>query len=211
MNVQTLVKTAGCGLMVSGLALGYSYVSHPHHMTPETIASRSWMVIHVLFAVSVLFGLLATTALYAVTFTRSGGSGLIGYVAVFFGMSLIFGLDYYEFLIAPYLAVHYPRVITDHGAGDAMGWMSLVFPLSGLLTMVGYVLLGWSWMKIAILPKAIAVSLMVTAIAFGIGLSPAGGIVAAQATAALFGAALIATGFYGFAASGRFVGSDRAL
>ena len=194
MNIQTITRAGAAGMIVSGLALGYSYVSHPHHMTPEMIGSAFWVVIHALFAVSLVLGLLGTTALYAPTAERAGRWGLGGFVSLFIGMMLIFGLDYYETLIAPYLAVHYPDVIVDHGAGDAMGPVAIFFPLAGVLTVLGYAALAYGWMKGGVLPKPVAVVMFIAALAFGFGLSPLGGLMAARITAAAFGAALIAIG-----------------
>lgn len=194
MNIPSITRAGAIGMIVSGLALGYSYVSHPHHMTPEMIGSTFWVIIHALFALSLVLGLLGTTALYAPTAGRAGRWGLGGFVSLFVGMMLIFGLDYYEVLIAPYLAVHYPQVIADHGAGDAMGPVAIFFPLAGGLTVLGYAALAYGWMKGGVLPKPVAVSMILAALAFGFGLSPLGGLMAARITAAAFGGALIAIG-----------------
>jgi hypothetical protein len=194
MNIQAITRAGAAGMIVSGFALGYSYVSHPHHMTPETIGSVSWVVIHALFALSLVLGLLGTTALYAPTAQRAGRWGLCGFVSLFVGMMLIFGLDYYETLIAPYLAVHYPEVVANHGAGDAMGPVAVFFPLAGVLTVLGYAALAYGWMKGDVLPKPVGIAMIIAALAFGFGLGPLGGLTAARVTAAAFGAALIAIG-----------------
>jgi hypothetical protein len=194
MTTLGFIRSGGLLLIVSGLALGYSYISHPERMPPEVLASTDWFWIHVLFAVSLILGLLGTTALYAVSAQRTGLLGLGGYLLLFVGMMMIFGLDYYEVFIAPFLAEHYPQVIVDWGAGDTMGMVAIAFPLSGSLTVVGYALLGWAWKRAQVVPGAIAIALIVTALAFGVGLSPLGGIQLARITAALFGAALVAIG-----------------
>lgn len=194
MNIQAITRAGAAGMIVSGLALGYSYIAHPHHMSPETIAAPFWIVIHALFALSLVLGLLGTIAIYAPTAERAGGWGLAGFISLFIGMMLIFGLDYYEVLIAPYLAVHYPQVIADHGAGDAMGLVAVFFPLAGVLTVLGYAALAYGWMKGDVLPKPVAFAMIIAALAFGFGLSPLGGLMAARITAAAFGAALIAIG-----------------
>ena len=194
MSTIGFIRAGGLLIIVSGLALGYSYISHPEQMPPEVIASIDWFWIHMLFAVSLVLGLLGTTALYAVSAPRTGLLGLIGYLLLFAGMMMIFGLDYYEIFIAPFLAEHYPQVIIDHGAGDTMGLVAIAFPLSGSLTVVGYALLGWAWKRARVVPGAIAIALIVTALAFGVGLSPLGGIQIARITASLFGAALVAVG-----------------
>jgi len=204
MNISTVIRAGAIGMIISGFALGYSYVSHPHHMTPDVIASGFWMVIHALFAVSLVMGPLGTTMLYAPNALRCGGWAAAGFVSLFIGMMLIFGLDYYEVLIAPYLAVHYPQVIVEHGAGDAMGPVALFFPLAGVLTVVGYAMLAAGWMRGAVLPRAIALLLIVTSLAFGFGLSPAGGLLAARVTAAAFGIALMAVGVLAWRSPERF-------
>lgn len=194
MTVLMFIRTGGLLMVVSGLALGYSYVSHPTLMPPEVIASPGWLLIHSLFAVSLVLGLMGTTALYAVTALRSGLPGLIGYCLLFVGMMMIFGLDYYEVFIAPFLATAYPVVIIDHGAGDAMGPVAAAFPISGMLTVIGYALLGAAWKRARVVPGYLGIVLVLTSIAFGVGLSPLGGLMVARVTAALFGATLVAIG-----------------
>lgn len=194
MNIQHIIRAGAIGLIISGAALGYSYISHPHHMTPDVIASNSWFVIHMLFALSLVLGLMGATALYAPTALRSGWMGFVGFSTLFVGMMMIFGLDYYEVFIAPYLAVHYPQVIQDHGAGDAMGMVAIAFPTAGTLTVIGYAVLAFAWMRAQILPRTVALVMIITSIAFGIGLSPVGSLMIARITAAAFGAALIAIG-----------------
>ena len=194
MTPLLFIRAGGLLMIISGLALGYSYISHPQQMPAEVIASSSWILIHALFAVSLVLGLLGTTALYAVTAQRAGRLGLIGYVMLFVGMMMIFGLDYYEVLIAPFLATNYPEVINDHGAGDTMGMVAFAFPVSGFLTVVGYALLGAAWKRCRIIPGYLGLLLILSAIAFGVGLSPAGDIEVARITAAVFGAALVAVG-----------------
>lgn len=194
MSTLGFIRTGGILMVISGLALGYSYISHPDQMPTDVIASSNWILIHALFAVSLVLGLMGTTALYAVTASRSGLLGLTGFALLFVGMMLIFGLDYYEIFIAPFLAVHYPDVIKDHGAGDTMGPVAIAFPLAGLLTVIGYALLGAAWKRARVIPGYLGVAMVVTSMAFGVGLSPVGGIMLARITAAMFGAALIAVG-----------------
>lgn len=194
MKTNFIIRAGAAGMVVSGLVLAYSYIAHPHHMTPETIGSPFWVIIHALFALSLIAGLMGTTAIYAPTAERAGAAGLAGFVSLFVGMMLIFGLNYYEMLIAPYLATHYPQVIVDHGAGDAMGMVAIFFPLAGLMTVAGYALLAWAWLRTGVLPQTVALALIVASIAFGVGLSPLGGLMTARLTAAAFGASLVAVG-----------------
>jgi hypothetical protein len=194
MSTLGFIRAGGMLVIASGLGLGYSYIEHPELMPPSVIASSSWMLIHALFAVSLVLGLLGTTALYAVSARRTGWSGLVGYLLLFVGMMMIFGLDYYEVFIAPYLAVNYPQVIVDTGAGDTMGLVAIAFPVSGVLTVTGYALLGLAWRRASVVPGMLGNALVVTSIAFGVGLSPLGGSMLVRVTATLFAAALVAIG-----------------
>jgi hypothetical protein len=194
MTTLGFIRAGGMLVIASGLALGYSCIEYPELMPPSVIASSSWMLIHVLFAISLILGLLGTTALYAVSARRTGWPGLVGYLLLFVGMTMIFGLEYYEVFIAPYLAVNYPQVIIDTGAGDSMGLVAIAFPASGVLTMTGYALLGLAWRRASVVPGMLGNALILTSIAFGVGLSPLGGLMLVRVTATLFGAALVAIG-----------------
>jgi len=194
MTTLGFIRSGGLLIIVSGLALGYSYIAHPEPMSPAVIASSNWLLIHTLFAVSLVLGLLGTTALYAVSAHRTGSLGLFGYLLLFCGMMMIFGLDYHEVFIAPFLAINYPQVILDHGAGDTMGMVAIAFPASAMLTGTGYALLALAWKRAAILPGSVGIALFLSSIAFGVGLSPLGGLMLARITAALFGAVLVAVG-----------------
>jgi hypothetical protein len=209
MSALGFIRAGGILMIISGLALGYAYIFHPHIMPTDVIASPNWFLIHLLFAVSLVLGLMGTTALYAVSATRTGLLGLSGFVLLFIGMMLIFGLDYYEVFIAPFLAVNYPGVINDYGAGDTMGPVAIVFPLAGSLTVIGYALLGAGWKRTRVIPGYIGNMLIVTSIAFGVGLSPAGGIMLARITAALFGASLVVVGIVALLQNQNFSSSSR--
>ncbi|MDH3703878.1 MAG: hypothetical protein OEU46_21495, partial [Alphaproteobacteria bacterium] len=108
-------QLAAVAMMVSGLLLGLSYISHPHQMPPAVIAGKSWFFIHAGFLASLIIGLLGTTGFYARTMARTGYLGFTGYLLIFIGMILIAGLDYYETLIAPHLAIEFPMVIEKYG------------------------------------------------------------------------------------------------
>ena len=79
-------------------------------MPPDVIASGSWLLIHVLFILSLILGLLGTTALYAATALRAGTLGLWGFVMWYIGM-IIIGLDYYEVFMAPYFKVSEKKTV----------------------------------------------------------------------------------------------------
>lgn len=195
MNAERLHRLSALTFMVSGLLLGFSYIAHPHQMTPEAIASSFWIAIHVLFLASIIGGLLGTTGFYLSTSDRTGSLGLLGFLAAFVGLVMIAGLDYYEIFIAPYLATAFTVVIAQHGAGDAMGPVAIVFPASGGLTVLGYVLLAVANLRVGGYPRSAMLALLAASVIFGVGLSPLGDLMTARIAATAFGLALVATGF----------------
>lgn len=194
MTFTTLHRFSAVAFIISGLLLGFSYVSHPHHMTADVIASTSWFYIHLAFLGSVIAGLLGTTGFYLRTAPATGILGFCGFLASFIGLVLIGGLDYYEVFIAPYLATAFPQVIQTHGAGDAMGPVAIVFPLSGSVTVLGYMGLAASNLRAAAYPRSAMVALLASSLVFGAGLSPVAGILTAQIGAFVFGVSLIWSG-----------------
>ena len=195
MKLENLHRAASIGFMAAGLLLGFSYISHPHHMTATTIASANWIVIHTMFLLSLLAGMLGTIGFYLWSARSTGLLGIIGFLAAFVGLMLISGLDYYEVFIAPFLAIEFPEVINKHGAGDKMGPVALAFPISGLLTVMGYMLLAFAKLRASVFSAASLVALLVSAATFGFGLSPLGGLLAARITALLFGICLVWSGW----------------
>ena len=194
MSINKLHLLAAAALMAGGLMLGYACISHPAGATPEIVASSSWIAIHAVFMGSLMAGLLGATGLYLRTATQTGVLGLTGFLAVFIGMILIAGLDYYELLIVPRLAVEFPEVVERYGAGDTMGAVAIAFPLSGLLAVAGFAILGIVTLRTGALPRLPLLALIATSLAFGIGLSPLADIAIARVAAALFGLALIWVG-----------------
>jgi hypothetical protein len=45
---------AGLVNAIAGVCVGLAYVLHPHHATPEVVASSFWFWVHFLFALSLI-------------------------------------------------------------------------------------------------------------------------------------------------------------
>jgi len=56
-------------------------------------------------------------------------------------LTLIFGLNYWEALTNPVVAEAAPAFVDDYGAGEGIGLVAIVFPASGALFVLGYILL----------------------------------------------------------------------
>jgi hypothetical protein len=172
-NRVTKQATHLAGLInaVAGVCVGLAYVLHPHHATPDVVVSGFWLGIHVLFATSLLGGIFGALGIFAHHSSRTGWTGLVGMVLIVTSLTLIFGLNYREAFIIPLVAAEAPGFVRAHGAGEAMGMVAILFPASGALFVVGYLLLCTDILRAATLAAGAAWLTICGVIVFGAGLS----------------------------------------
>lgn len=185
------IRASGLVNAVAGACVGTAYVLHPHHATPEVVTSGFWLGIHLLFAASLLGGIFGTFGIFASHSARTTWSGLLGMVAVVSALTLIFGLNYWEALINPVVAAEAPEFVNRYGAGEGIGLVSIVFPASGALFVLGYVLLCIDVARAGTLPPRSAWLTILGVIVFGAGLSGFLPMIVVQVGAVLFACGLI--------------------
>jgi len=172
-NRVAIQATQFAGLInaVAGVCVGLAYVLHPHHATSEVVSSIFWFWVHVLFAISLLGGIFGALGIFAHHSSKTSWSGLVGMTLIVASLTLIFGLNYWEAFIIPVVAAQAPGFVEMHGAGEAMGMVAIVFPLSGALFVLGYVLLCADIIRAKTLPTSAAWLTIFGVIVFGAGLS----------------------------------------
>lgn len=185
------IRTAGLVNAVAGACVGTAYVLHPHTATPEIVASGFWLVVHVLFAVSLLGGVFGAIGIFAHHSPRTSWAGLIGVVLIISALTLIFGLNYWEALINPVVAVEAPEFVQRYGAGEGIGWVAVLFPASGALFVVGYILLCRDIARAGTLPAGAAWLTVVGVLVFGAGLSGFLPMIVVQVGSVVFACGLI--------------------
>ncbi|MEK9724993.1 MAG: hypothetical protein VW405_16125 [Rhodospirillaceae bacterium] len=121
-------------------------------------------------------------------------AGHVGFALAVSGLFLIGGLAYFETFMAPTVAREFPALINAYGAADTMGPVAILFQLAGMLTVVGYALLGGALLTASRIDRRALWALIVSSLVFGFGLSPLGGLLYAMAGGTLFGGALIWSG-----------------
>jgi hypothetical protein len=170
---KKLIATGGLANVVGGVCVAIAYGLHPPRALPEVVASGFWIVIHVLFMVSLLGGVFALFAFLA-AYLRNGGTmlGVVGCCMATLSLILIFGLDYAEVFIFPVLA----------------------FPASGILFLLGYLIFSNELRKVNCVSPRSAIVLMTGTVVFGAGLSGFMPMIVVKIGAALFGLGLIWTG-----------------
>ncbi|MEH6470917.1 MAG: hypothetical protein V7752_06660 [Halopseudomonas sp.] len=192
MNVQRLTKQlGGTANLFGGLLVAVAYILHPPHQTPEVISGDFWLTVHALFAPSLIFGVFGLFAIYQQHHRRSSLSGLVGFIAACISLIGIFGLNFFEAFINPVLAVEVPRFVEQHGAGTGIGWVAWLFPLSGLLFVLGYSLLCADVIKAKTFDNGPAILTLAGTLIFGTGLSGMVSMILVQVGAVVFGAGLV--------------------
>ncbi len=193
MEAQSLVtrslRWGGYANIAGGALVAIAYLSHPHHETPQVIASSYWLWTHVLFVFSLLFGIFGLIALMGHTLAKSSVAGFIGYVIAIISLVLIFGMNYYETFINPVLAVEAPNFVTDYGAGLTIGVVAGLFPASGALFLIGYVLFSVDLLRSGQLERGAPVLMIVGVTIFSAGLSGFFPMIVVQVGSVVFGIA----------------------
>lgn len=190
-----LIGAGGIANVIGGISVAVAYVLHPPEAQPEVVAGGLWAFVHVLFMISLIGGVFALFA-FLCSYMRNGGTilGVIGCCMAILSLIMIFGLDYAEVFIFPTLAIDFPEVVLTYGDGTMMPSIAFAFPASGILFLLGYLILSNELRKLKCVSPRSAISLMAGTLVFGAGLSGFMPMIVVQIGAVLFGLGLVWTG-----------------
>jgi hypothetical protein len=195
MSIVMLSKNlAGISNILGGTLVAIAYVFHPHHQTPDVIATNVWLLVHVLFALSLIFGIFGLIGIFLQHIQRSTLNGLVGFLLAVFSLVSISGLNFFEAFINPVLAIESTDFVHQYGAGTEIGLVALLFPFFGACFLVGYSLLCVDIMRAKSLNTACAGLTLLGTVVFGLGLSGFLPMLIVQTGAVLFGVGLICMG-----------------
>lgn len=193
MTTQAVTKTLRWGNLTNipgGILVAMAYVLHPHHADAEVVGGSFWLMVHLMFAGSLLFGIFGLISMIGRHIQPGGPIGLIGFILATSGLILIFGLNYFEAFINPVVAVEASGFVDKYGAGETIGVVGLVFPISGLLFMVGYGMLCTDIIRHHTLSVGAPSLTLIGVLTFGLGLSGLLPMMVVQVGAVLFGTGL---------------------
>lgn len=199
MNTQTTFNRFGAvSNIIGGICVAIAYTLHPHHATPDVVAGSFWLVIHVLFALSLIFGIFGLFTLFNKHVTGSKTIGLVGFILAVISLIGISGLNFFEAFINPVLAVESAAFVHHHGAGTGIGHVAWLFPLLGLFFLAGYELFCLDLLKAKTINGHALKLTMVGTMVFGIGLSGFLPMFVVQVGSILFGVGLVSLGIAGY-------------
>ena len=192
MQTDSLIKWAGAANIAGGICVAGAYLLHPPIPEPEVVASTLWLVVHVGFMLSLLFGIFGMMGLFAHSLKgQNTWLGLVGFLASIVSLTFVFGLDYAEVFIFPLLAVEFPDVVTRYGDGTTMPSVAFAFPITGVLFMLGYALMSLELYRQQSMARGACIAMIAGVVVFAIGLSGLFPILVVQLGSVMFGAALI--------------------
>ena len=174
MNSYIINKSIKIGAILNffgGLLVALGYVLHPSQMVPDTIGTNYWVIVHFLFLFSLPFGVFGFIAMLAHYSKSATSLGILGFFLGITSLIIIFGMNFFETLIAPVLAIEQAAFIDKYGAGLEIGLVAIIFPLGGLLFLLGYVLFYYDMLRAKSLPPFGIRVLIIGTIIFSIGLS----------------------------------------
>jgi len=188
---RTATRWAGLLNAVAGVLVGVAYVLHPHHATPQIVSGGFWFWVHILFALSLLGGILGAVGIFSRHSPSTRWSGLIGMVMVVVALTLIFGLNFWEVFINPVVAAEAPAFVETYGAGETIGLVAVIFPITGALFVIGYLLFCADIARAGTLPRGSAWLTMTGVVVFGAGLSGFLPMAVVQVGSVIFAAGLV--------------------
>ena len=199
MKAQTMFNRFGSvANIIGGICVAIAYTLHPHHATPDVIAGSFWLIIHVLFALSLMFGVFGLFTLFQRHFLKSNMIGLIGFILAVVSLMGISGLNFFEAFINPVIAVESPAFVHKHGAGTSIGHVFWLFPLLGIFFLLGYELFCLDLFNANTVNRNALLLTMLGTLVFGIGLSGFLPMIVVQVGSILFGSGLVSLGVASF-------------
>ena len=195
MNIRESFDRIGAASnIIGGICVAIAYPLHPHHATPEVVAGDFWLNVHILFALSLLFGVFGLVALFQRHVDNGRMLGLIGFLLAVTSLIGISGLNFFEALINPVLAVESPDFVHHYGAGTGIGYVAILFPMLGVLFLLGYVFFCWDMIRAATTSRNALLLTIGGTVVFAIGLSGFLPMMVVKIGSILFGAGLVALG-----------------
>lgn len=170
-TTDNLVRATGPFAIMAGLIFAGIQPIHPADFV-ASVTTMPWAVIISLKLAMCLFFIIATAGVYARQMSKAGWLGLVAFAT--FGLSwwLQTGFVFAELFILPPLAGVSPAfvdsflgIVNQHPGTLDIGAAGAVYGVTGLLYLVGGILLGVTTLRTGLLPRLPSALLAITALA----------------------------------------------
>lgn len=158
-TASKLIRWSGLAAMAAGIFFIGIQAIHPLDVL-SSVTTAQWAMVHYLGVVMALFGLLGTAGLYAREVEEAGWLGLAGFLLFSLFWVTTTAWQFVEAFISPLLATQAPTfvegflgIISGHASEVSLGALPVLWPLMGLLYMLGGLLFGIGTFRAAILPR----------------------------------------------------------
>ena len=175
MSSTTLYRLSGGTLIIGSLLIlintVLSSVLFPgHSSTPQQVVSLPWQLVILSVLIGSLLFVIGLPGMYLRQASRAGTLGLVGFILLFLGILLqgtVFSTV--QIIILPFLAQKAPHLT----GGNSMPFSAfLLLIVSGLMYMVGAILLGIATIRTHVFPRWAGILIVVSGIAFLLTLLP---------------------------------------
>ena len=195
MSSRMLYRLSGGTLIVGSLLIALASIVGAilfpgHSSRPAQVLGSSWPLVILMTLIGSLLFVISLPGMYLRQAGRAGALGHVGFVLLFLG-SLLGGAAFssVQIIVLPWIAQKAPQILTGNGM-PVSAFLLLV--ISGLMQMIGAILLGIATMRAHVFPRWTGVLLLVSGIAYLLTIpplpSPIGGIIEVVSFITLAGA-----------------------
>ncbi len=167
MSGTKALRWSGLANVAAGALVALFLLLHPDRHTAGVLGG-SYEILHLTGVLSVILALLGLVGLYAVHVDRGGYLGFAGFLLAFVGTTLRGAVAFFDGFVVPILAVHAPDLLNN--LQSAFPWPAIaIFPLTSTCFILGFLLFGIMLLRVARLPRAGAILLLLGAPLLGLG------------------------------------------
>lgn len=171
MSSSNLIRWSGLAAVVGGVLLILSdiaqFIVFGDQPESSAAATDAWIILDMLFLLSILLIILGLVGLYAKQTAQSGTLGLSAFLVALSGTAMLLDFVWTGTFVLPYMANAAPEFVDPSFLdADPSGTLMLGVILTFGLFVIGWVLFGLSSLRARILPRGASVLLMIGAVLF---------------------------------------------
>ncbi|PAQ15716.1 hypothetical protein CD798_05105 [Bacillaceae bacterium SAOS 7] len=170
LTMTGLIRWAGLFAILAGILYIGIQLIHPSDNI-SSVNSSSWLIVACLTSVMSLCSLIGVVGIYARQVEKAGWLGLVGFVifSLFWLISIVF--SFIEAFILPLLTNDFPKFVEGFigilGGTESevnLGFFPTLAPISGIMYVLGGLLLGIATARAQVLPRFAAILLAVASV-----------------------------------------------